>query len=257
MSINATGKARTSNRDADWAKLYGFYEVQMRDVYRQVSKPQNDSHFELLKNLAFKYISRGSIFCEIGFSAGITLRLAAGLFPEVYGLDISPENVEFTKRELEKESLGNIQLFHSDLMERDERFHNKFDVASLIHGLEHFSADDYPIILENIRYYLKEGGIFTGALPYKGRFNYRMCPNCFHVFEIDGHVSIHDRQTLASLFRDHDFEILYLGNFNRYYNRTRRSFVRRTYKYVNHILLKKESNDQLEFIVKPNSRTKR
>lgn len=251
MKNSSPERPESSNRDEDWGKLYDYYEVEMREVYRTVSKPQNDSHFLLLKNLALKYLSENAVFCEIGFSAGITLRYAAGLFTEVYGLDISARNVEFTREELDREGYQNIRLFQLDLMNRNKRFHEKFNILSLIHGLEHFSDNDYPVIFENIRYYLKEGGLFTGALPYKGRFNYRMCPKCHHVFEVDGHVSSHDKASLTSLFRKHNFDILYLGNFNRYYNRRQKNFVRRSYRYLRHGVLGIESNDQLEFIVKP------
>ncbi len=240
-----------SNKDVNWEKLYDYYELHLREIYNSVARIQNERHFELLKNKVIKYLPDKSVFCEIGFGAGITLRNASSLFTEVIGLDISGKNVEYTHSELKKEGYNNIKLYHSDIMNKDNRFYKKFDVISLIAGLEHFSANDYPIIFENIRDYLKYGGIFTGALPYKGIFNYRMCPKCYHVFEVDGHVSSHSKLTLKNLFLEHEFEIIYLDNFNKYYNRKQRPLLRRMYKYVNHVILKKESKNQLEFIVKP------
>jgi hypothetical protein len=38
-----------SNSDVDWAKHYDYYEVEYRDIYRINAKPQNDSHFVMLK----------------------------------------------------------------------------------------------------------------------------------------------------------------------------------------------------------------
>ena len=92
-----------SNKDVDWQKHYDFYEVEMRDIYRTASKPQNDSHFAMLKSKGRKYLRKDKVFCEIGFSAGLTLRYALQNFDKVFGLDISPKNVEFTRNELNNE----------------------------------------------------------------------------------------------------------------------------------------------------------
>ena len=62
--------------------------------------------------------------------------------------------------------ITNFELYTSDLMDFDGRFENKFDIISFIHGLEHFTNTDYPIIFNNIKKYLTPGGIFTGALPF-------------------------------------------------------------------------------------------
>lgn len=43
-----------SNRDVDWAKQYDYYEIEMREMYKTLSKPQNDSHFEMLKHCLSK-----------------------------------------------------------------------------------------------------------------------------------------------------------------------------------------------------------
>lgn len=242
-----------SNKDVNWAKHYDLYEVEFRDVYRTVSKPQNDSHYEMLKSKASHYLNNNYVFCEIGFSAGLTLRHALKHFGFVYGLDISPKNVELTKKELKSEGYKNFELFTSDLMVFDERFENKFDVISLIHGLEHFNTDDYSLVLNNIRNYLKPKGIFTGALPFNQRFNYRMCPKCDHVFEIDGHVSSHDNKSLRKLFQENDFEIVHLDNFNLSYSLKIANIIKKAYYFIIYALIKKQPNSQaqIEFIVKP------
>ena len=239
-----------SNKNTDWARHYDYYEVEMRYVYQTVSKPQNDSHFMMLETQGKKYLQREKIFCEIGFSAGITFRHAMKYFDKVYGLDISPRNVEFTAIELKNEGYKNFELFTSDLMEYDNRFANKFDIISFIHGLEHFTNADYPVILNNIKKYLKPGGIFTGAFPYKNGFYYRMCPKCNNVFEIDGHVSSHDLDSLRKVFVDNGFEIGYLNNFNRNYYLHTQGFIKYLYKRYQSAVTNKPLIDQIEFIVK-------
>ena len=240
-----------SNKDVDWAKQYDFYEVEFRNMYGTVSKPQNDSHYEMLKWKGAKFLKKDKVFCEIGFSAGLTLRYALKHFGTVYGLDISPKNVEFTENELRKEGYTNFQLYTFDLMKFDERFENKFDVISFIHGLEHFNGDDYLLVFNNIKKYLKPNGVFTGALPFNLPFTYRMCPHCNHVFEIDGHISIHDIDSLKKVFEENNFEVLHLDNFNLKYSLKQGNVLKTLYMLFNYYLLRKHSSSQLEFIVKP------
>jgi ubiquinone/menaquinone biosynthesis C-methylase UbiE len=218
MKSRYENQKRISNTDVDWAKQYDLYEVEFRDIYRTFSKPQNDSHYEMLQNDGKRYLGKDKTFCEIGFSAGLTLRYSFKHFGKVYGIDISPKNAEITREELIKEGYSDFELFDSDILKFDKRFENKFDVISFIHGLEHFSINDYPVVLSNIKKYLKPGGVFTGALPYNLPFNFRMCPNCSHIFEIDGHVSIHNNNTLRQIFVDNEFEIIHLNNFNLKYS---------------------------------------
>jgi cyclopropane fatty-acyl-phospholipid synthase-like methyltransferase len=244
MTINQLDK------DIDWAKQYDYYEVELRDGYRTISRTQNESHFEMLKGKAKSYLTKDKVFCEIGFSAGLTLRYALKYFGKVYGLDISPKNVEFTKEELIEEGYSGFELYTSDLLKFDKRFENKFDVISFIHGLEHFKDDDYKLILSNIKNYLRPDGIFTGALPYKNKFNYRMCPACDRVFEIDGHVSSHDIDSLSSIFNENGFKIVHIDNFNLRYALSHGSIMKRAYRFIVYFLFKRRSATQIEYIVK-------
>ena len=97
----------------------------------------------MLLNQGKRYVSKDKIFCEIGFGSGVTLRKSLKYFSKVIGLDISPKNVEKTNIELKSEGYKNFELYTCDILEYD----NKFDVISYIHGLEHFSKDDYFLIL--------------------------------------------------------------------------------------------------------------
>ena len=173
-------------------------------------------------------------------------------FKKVYGLDISPKNVEYTINELQREGYNNIECHIADIMNKEEAFKNKFDVISFVHGLEHFSDDDYPVLFENIKYYLKKDGVFTGALPNDQNFTYRMCPNCNNVFEIDGHISTHNKESLEKLFLVNNFKILYLNDFNIYHYKKYKGFNRFIYRmFLSKVLKRNISGSQLEYIVKP------
>lgn len=244
-------KTGTSNSSVNWAKIYDFYEIQMRDTRKVTTKMQNESHFELLRRYLQKNILKNNSFAEIGFGSGITLRRAAHYFEKVYGLDISPQNVRVTQQELEKKGYHNIELFVTNIMKKEEQFRGMFDVITFIHGLEHFSLQDYQTLFTTIRYYLKPGGFFTGALPFNLDFTYRMCPSCHHLFEIDGHLSRHDIQSLTDLFASHEWEIIYLANFNPYYYWQHKGLLKFLYRFIRHVILKQKAHFQLEFIVKP------
>jgi cyclopropane fatty-acyl-phospholipid synthase-like methyltransferase len=245
-------KERTaSNREVDWGKIYDFYEITMRDLYQTISKPQNDSHFEMLKTKARNFLKKDKVFCEIGFSAGLTLRHALKYFGEVHGLDISSKNVECTGKELSGEGFTNFKLFASDILQFDSSFENKFDVISFIHGLEHFGERDYPTLLKNIKRYLKNGGVFSGALPYKNEFKMRMCPNCSHVFETDGHISSHDINSLKKVFEANDFKILHISSFNLKYYLSKERGLNKLLKLIYYFLRRKSLYQQIEYIVTP------
>lgn len=241
-----------SNKDVNWAEHYDVYETQFREMYNNSAKPQNESHFLMLTNYGKKYHSKESVFCEIGFGSGVTLRLASKVFSKVYGLDISPKNVELTSDELKKENYKNIDVRISDLMVFDSKYEGKFDVISYIHGLEHFSSDDYPVFFDNIKRYLKNEGIFSGALPHDMPFNFRICPKCGELFEIDGHLSRHTKESLRSLFEKNGFEILHLDTFNLPFILSNTSGVKRVLKKFKYSFLKikPKTHAQLEYIVK-------
>ena len=162
-----------------------------------------------------------------------------------------PKNVEYTNKELKDEGYTNIDCITFDIMKLNENFKNKFDVISFVHGIEHFSETDYAILFENIKYYLTENGVFTGALPNDLQFNYRMCPSCNNVFEIDGHLSRHTIGSLIKLFEKNNFQIIHLNDFNTKYFLRYRGLVRTLYYLLRNRVLKTRLNHQLEFIVKP------
>jgi len=238
-----------SNTDTDWGKCYDCYETEFREVYKTQAEPQNKSHFLLINKYYNKGLfSKDFIFGEIGFGAGLTLRMASNLFSEVWGLDISAKNIKITEKELLQEGIQNITLKKCDILKFDEKLINKFDIISFIHGLEHFSSNDYPKFFNNLKQYIKKDGYFTGALPYNLTFKYRMCPKCGEIFEIDGHLSKHNLVTIKDLFITNGFKIIYLNNFNLYYYLAKeKNLIKKILKIIYFFL--KKPTFQIEFII--------
>jgi SAM-dependent methyltransferase len=239
-----------SNNDFNWSSLYDFYEIDLREIYNGIARPQNLSHFEMLKSHAKNYLNKNKIFCEIGFGSGLTLRMASPLFKTIYGLDISEKNVTLTKQELFNERINNAELSCSNIMIHEKKYQKSFDVISLIHGLEHFSSSDYPVVFENIKSYLKDDGIFTGALPYKLPFNMRICPHCNKTFELDGHISIHDLDSIKKEFINNGFKIIHLSNYNERHNFKTDGLLKYTYKKLRSIIKNEPLIGQIEYIVR-------
>lgn len=127
-------KNNSSNKNTDWGFIYDYYEVENRKMYLEQAIVQNISHFEMLRNQLKFLLNKNKIFAEIGFGAGITLRLMSPYFQEVYGLDISKKNVDLTRKEVEQEGYKNIRIDYLDIMKYDKKYDNKFDVISFIHG---------------------------------------------------------------------------------------------------------------------------
>lgn len=86
-------------------------------------------------------------FAEIGFGVGITLRRMSKYFQNCYGLDISEQNIELTKLEIENEDYNNIKLIQHDILVYNKEYVSKFDLITYIHGIEHFSEKDNKNII--------------------------------------------------------------------------------------------------------------
>jgi cyclopropane fatty-acyl-phospholipid synthase-like methyltransferase len=238
-----------SNNEFNWASVYDYYEIELREIYNGIARPQNISHFEMLKSKAKGYLGKNKIFCEIGFGSGVTLRLVSPYFKTIYGLDISEKNVKLTTKEFIDEGINNAILNSSNLMIYEEKYKNSFDVISFIHGLEHFSTTDYPDFFNNIKKYLRSNGIFTGALPYKLPFNFRMCPHCNKTFEMDGHISCHDLESIRIEFLNNGFKIIHLSDFNKRYSLKTEGFLKYSYKKIRSVIKNQQLHGQIEFIV--------
>jgi ubiquinone/menaquinone biosynthesis C-methylase UbiE len=241
---------RIKGDNSSYTDQYDYYEVELRNIYKDAARYQNVSHQKLIENFINRGLIKTGDFAEIGFGAGLTLRWASRYFKKVWGFDVSPANVKVTQKELIDEGVDNFEIQVLNILDYNTMLKEKFDIVTCIHGLEHFSEKEYDLLFANIKQYLKKDGYFTGALPFNLDFSYRMCPNCKHVFEIDGHLSKHNKDSLIELFDKHRFAILFLDNYNPYYihHLGKKEYVLRT---LQKLLFRSRKTYQLEFIVTP------
>jgi demethylmenaquinone methyltransferase/2-methoxy-6-polyprenyl-1,4-benzoquinol methylase len=130
-------------------RLSKFYDYTLGLLGRKYSK------------MALERLSVVETVLEIGFGTGHCLKWIAKLVGpagKVYGIDISPEMIEKTKKRLEKVGLANrAELCCGDAtcLPFDER---TFDAVFMSFTLEVFDTPEIPGMLDQIKKLLKPGG---------------------------------------------------------------------------------------------------
>lgn len=113
------------------------------------------------KGLKLLAIQEGEMVLEIGFGTGFTLIELAKSIGEagrVYGIDVTPEMVEITKKRLEKEGLRDkARVYEGDARNMPSE-DSVFDAVYMASTLELFDTPDIPKILEEIKRVLKPSG---------------------------------------------------------------------------------------------------
>lgn len=113
------------------------------------------------KGLKLLDIQEGETVLEIGFGTGFSLSELAesvGKTGKAYGIDVTPEMVEITRKRLQKDGL----MDRAELSEGDVRSiafkDNSFDAVYMASTLELFDTLNIPKVLEEIRRVLKRSG---------------------------------------------------------------------------------------------------
>jgi len=193
--------------------LWDLYQTELREIYNR--KAYEKPIYPLFYLIKKYYKSRPvpANIAEIGFGNGSLLRSLANIIPICYGLDISKKNIEFTEEEFRKNGICNVRFEVYNIMDSPPVAH-RFDAIVLSHVLEHFDDSQLWIVLQNIKRLLNKQGILFGATPYKKPLNPRICQNCGHIFEIDGHKQIFDEQRLKDILEKGGLKILLIRHFN-------------------------------------------
>jgi len=113
------------------------------------------------KGLKLLAVQEGEMVLEIGFGTGFTLcelAKSVGETGKVYGIDVTPQMVEITRKRLEKEAL----IDRAEIYEEDARNmpfdDNLFDAFYTASTLELFDAPEIAKVLKEIKRVLKPGG---------------------------------------------------------------------------------------------------
>lgn len=144
-----------------YTKISGLYAT----LEGKFEKRLRDRGLELLS------VREGEVVLEIGFGTGYTLGEIArsvGDMGKAYGIDITPQMLEQTRKRLDKASLKDrVELCEGDA--RDMPYEDDmFDAAYMASTLELFDTPDIPRVLAEIKRVLKPEGRLVVASMSKG-----------------------------------------------------------------------------------------
>ena len=113
------------------------------------------------KGLQLLSVTPGEVILEIGFGTGYSLKEIANSVGEngkAYGIDITPQMLEITRKRLRKAGLTNrVELYEGDA-KRMPYQDSKFDAVYMASTLELFDTPDIPTVLKEVKRVLKPSG---------------------------------------------------------------------------------------------------
>lgn len=228
-------------------ELWDRYQTELRYIYdrKKDVKPIYPLIHLIKKHYKQKSLPLNSCVGEVGFGNGGILEDLSTMFETCYGLDISARNLEFTELQFRKKEIQNVAFVKYNILSPPPNtLRNLFDAVVLCHVLEHFDVDELVILLSNVKALLKPHGVFFGATPYNKAFNPRICPNCGHLFEIDGHKQIFDDSKIEKILSQNGFHVKLVRHFNPEHYYWGESILFKIY----HKIIEKKLSTQLEFI---------
>ena len=125
------------------------------------------------KGLQLLSVTPGEVVLEIGFGTGYSLKEIANSVGEngrAYGIDITPQMLEITRKRLRKAGLTDrVELYEGDAKSMPYQ-DNKFDAVYMASTLELFDTPDIPRVLKEIKRVLKSSGrLGIASLTKEGR----------------------------------------------------------------------------------------
>ena len=125
------------------------------------------------KGLKLLSVKPGEVILEIGFGTGYSLKEIAKSVEDsgkAYGIDLTPEMLEITRKRLKKARLINRVELHEGDVRRMPYEDGKFDAVYMASTLELFDTPDIPIVLQEIKRVLKASGrLCVVSLTKEGR----------------------------------------------------------------------------------------
>lgn len=125
------------------------------------------------KGLQLLSVTSGEVVLEVGVGTGCSLKEIANRVGEngrAYGIDITPQMLDITRKRLEKAGLiDRVELHEGDARSMPYE-NNKFDAVYMASTLELFDTPDIPRVLNEIKRVLKPSGrLGVASLSKEGR----------------------------------------------------------------------------------------
>lgn len=181
--------------------LWDFHETQNRQSFK-LARPRLDF---IIKRI-YKLKKYGKTL-DIGIGDGYLLEgLSKGF--EIFGIDISEQNIESTKKLFaEKNIKANLQLGSIDKMPFQD---NTFDFIVASDVLEHIDKEKLKKALKEIYRILSKEGFFLVTVPADENLsdNICFCPKCGNVYHRWEHKQTFNEETIQNIFLENDFQIM-------------------------------------------------
>lgn len=164
---------------------------------------QNRPRLDFLYKIIIQNLSKDSKILEIGFGDGYLLYKLSNYFKKnnLFGSDISSENIKITKSKLEK---INFSLIVDNKINFDN---SSFDCIIATEVLEHMDDDELIAYINEFSRILKKNGLIFLTFPAQEKLseNFCFCPNCNTKFHKWGHKQSWDINKIHNLFNNFKF----------------------------------------------------
>ena len=186
------------------ARFWDFQQLARRDQFR-AAYPR----YRRLAMLARRFAPPGSAL-EIGFGDGHLLELLHQGGFSVFGVDLSPKNVAFTKRQFRKRKAPIVLKTGS--ITHIPFFDGTFSAIVASEVLEHLNGNDLLRALSELHRCLAVDGVLLLTVPAEEQFrdNICYCPNCGAVFHRFGHKTTFNAQHLTRVLLRRGFSVVRL-----------------------------------------------
>jgi SAM-dependent methyltransferase len=131
---------------------------------------------------------------DIGSGSGKFLRLNRKKFERSAGIEITPEAVNFSQKQLGLDIVADIADVPGDI-----------DAATAWHSLEHFPAPALLALLEHLRAKIAADGCVIVSVPNAASFQYAFFRTRYAFFDVPAHLHQFTPASLERLFARHGF----------------------------------------------------
>ncbi|WP_415890277.1 class I SAM-dependent methyltransferase [Neptuniibacter sp. SY11_33] len=165
----------------------------MRDVKKITSLDKYKSN--VLKSCCPRDINSGGVLLDIGSASGKFLYHNSHDFSDAYGLEITPECVEFSKTVLEIKVIEDVSEVPSTIQ-----------AVTAWHSLEHIPATALRSILEVVTKSMDKDGVFIVSVPNADSKQYRWFTKSFAYYDNPHHLHQFSNRSLDCLFEQFGLE---------------------------------------------------
>jgi O-antigen biosynthesis protein len=130
---------------------------------------------------AKKFVTRDDIILDVACGTGYGTFELATLARKIYGVDIDGQTIKFASQNY---SSFNLTFLQHDCLDISKRLTEKIDLCTSFETIEHLTANEQQVFLQEICKLLKKDGILLISTPNKPIYNLQNGSNPYHKHEL-------------------------------------------------------------------------